>query len=102
MVVNILFYKHVSLFGKGGLVIDLIVINVSIMIKDFLFYFLLDYDFIAKKIKNYRLINEVKKVIYSGKIITFYSLMKLMLTIRTKNQTRSSKSNSIQVSKEWK
>lgn len=62
MVVNLIFYRHVSLFGKGGLVVDLIVINVSLMLHDLISYFLLDYEFLLKKIRNLKLVKIVEEV----------------------------------------
>ena len=49
--------------------VDLIVINVSLMLHDLISYFLLDYEFLLKKIRNVKLVNKVMEVrvcVYKG------------------------------------
>lgn len=42
--------------------VDLIVINVSLMLHDLISYFLLDYEFLLKKIRNVKLVKKVMEV----------------------------------------
>ena len=65
VLVNLLYDDRQDIFKNGGLVRDLIVINLGKLWFDFLIGFLFDYRYLYKKIKNAILIYMVKNVLYS-------------------------------------
>ena len=64
LLVNLVFHRDISLFEKGGLFIDLMVINLGRMFYEFIFYYAFDILHFFKLFKRKLLVSKVKKVIW--------------------------------------